>query len=104
VKVGQRLTGLFDTWINNSSTTYFAYKEEQKSPNMVRFGNTTWTSTPAVEANIWKYSSEVAWMTPPGETKSQFLLNAGEKVKWIEADLGAGYTLEKTDKKSGDLV
>ena len=71
---------------------------------MVRFGNTTWTSTPASEANVWKFSSDVVWVTPPGETKSQFLLAGGQKVKFYEADLGAGYTLEKTDKKAGDLV
>ena len=104
VKAGEKITGLFDNWTNSSSMTLSAYKEEQKSPNMVRFGTTTWSSTPASEANVWKYSSDIIWVTPPGETKSQFLLTAGQKVKFYEADIGGGYTLDKTDKKSGDLV
>ncbi|MDD2693668.1 MAG: hypothetical protein PHY14_01940 [Candidatus Gracilibacteria bacterium] len=104
VKVGDKLTGLFDNWTNSSPLTLSAYKDEQKTPNMVRFGNTTWTTTPASEANIWKYSSDIVWVTPTGETKSQFLLLGGQKVKFLEADIGAGYTLTKTDKKAGDLV
>lgn len=104
VKVGDKLTGLFDNWTNSSASVLSAYREEQKMPNMVRFGTTTWTTTPASEANVWKYSSDIVWVTPPGESKAQFLLSAGQKVKFFEADLGAGYTLEKTDKKAGDLV
>ncbi len=104
VKVGDKLTGLFDNWTNSSSMTLSAYKEEQKSPNMIRFGDTTWSTLPASEANVWKYSSDVMWVTPPGESKSQFLLAGGQKVKFYDADLGAGYTLEKTNKKAGDMV
>ena len=104
VKVGEKLTGLFDNWTNSSTTTLAAYKDEQKTPNMVRFGNTTWTTTPASEANVWKYPLDIQWITPSGETKAQFLLTAGQKVKFLEAELGAGYTLDKTDKKAGDLV
>lgn len=104
VKVGDKLTGLFDNWTNSSPLTLSAYKDEQKTPNMVRFGNTTWTTTPASEANIWKSPIDVQWITPAGETKAQFLLTGGQKVKFLEADIGAGYTLTKTDKKAGDLV
>lgn len=104
VNVGDKLTGLFDNWTNSSSMTLSAYKEEQKAPNMVRFGDTTWSTLPASEANIWKYSSDVVWVRPPGEKKSQFLLAGGQKVKFYDADLGAGYTLEKTNKKAGDLI
>jgi hypothetical protein len=102
VKVGVRLTGLFDNWTNNTTTPLTAYKDEQKTPNMVRFGNTTWTTTPATEAGVWKYSSDVLWSS--GSTKSSFILSPGSKVKFYEADLNAGYTLEKTDKKNGELV
>lgn len=104
VKVGERLTGLFDNWSNSSAATLSAYKEEQKTPNMVRFGASTWTTTPASEAAVWKYSSDIVWVVPPGETKNQFLLAPGQKVKFLEAELGAGYTLQSTDKKAGEMV
>lgn len=34
----------------------------------------------------------------------QYILGAGQKVKFIEADLAAGYTLTKSDRKNGELV
>lgn len=34
----------------------------------------------------------------------QYILAAGQKVRFVEADLAAGYTLTKTDRKNGDLV
>ena len=37
VKVGERLTGLFDNWTNMTSGMLIAYKDEQKTPNMIRF-------------------------------------------------------------------
>ena len=102
VKVGTRMTGLFDTWTNNTDTLLVAYKNEQKTPNMVKFGNSTWVSTPVSEAAIWKYSSDVAWSG--AVDKLNFPLAKWTKVRFIEADIGAGYTLEKTDRKNGELV
>lgn len=32
------------------------------------------------------------------------MINPGSKVKFYEADLGAGYTFEKTDKKNGEMI
>lgn len=109
VKPGTRITGLFDNWTNASSNYLVAYKEEQKSPNMVKFGNSTWTATPADDTKIWKYSSDVQWIggsgtTASGATRSSFMVNPGSKVKFYEADLGAGYTFEKTDKKNGEMI
>ncbi len=106
VKVGARMTGLFDTWTNTSANVLKAVKDEQKTPNMVKFGNSTWVSTPVSEAAIWKYSSDVAWTnTTSGSTaKQESLLQPNTKIRFIEADIGAGYTLEKTDRKNGELV
>jgi hypothetical protein len=103
VKMNTRLTGLFDNWSNTTTSPLTAYKEEQKTPNMVKFGNTTWSTTPASEAGVWKYSSDILWSSGSG-TKSSFILSPGQKVKFVEADLNAGYTLEKTDKKNGEMV
>lgn len=103
VKVGVRLTGLFDNWINTTTSPLTAYRDEQKMPNMVKFGNTTWSTSPASEAGVWKYSSDVVWSSGSG-AKASFILSPGTKVKFYEADLNAGYTLEKTEKKNGEMV
>ncbi len=104
VKVGDNINGLFDNWINNSPNIMVAYKEEQKTPNIVRFGNTTWTSNPANDAQFWKYSSDIIWVQAGSGGKNQYILPAGQTVKFIESELGAGYKLEKTDRKNGDIV
>lgn len=105
VTVGKRLTGLFDNWTNNTTGFMIAYQSEQKNPNMVAFGATTWTASPADESKLWKSSSDIIWSpSQTGSTKMQYVLAAGQKVKFVEADLAAGYTLTKTDRKNGDLV
>lgn len=104
VKVGEALTGLFDNWTNATTNILTAYKEEQKTPNMVRVGATIWTATPADETKLWKYSSDIVWTQSGTGGKSQYILIGGQKVKFFEADLGAKYTLDKTDKKNGDTV
>lgn len=102
VKAGERLTGLYDNWHNTSSNAMIAYKDEQKAPKMHAIGDTTWVSTPSDESQVWKHASDVAW-TPSGDRQS-FLLVANQKIRFYEADLGAGYTLEKTSQKNGDVV
>lgn len=104
VKVGTRMTGLFDNWTNATPNVLKAVKDEQKSPNMVKFGNTTWLSTPATESAIWKYASDVVWTSTSSGGKQEFLLQPNTKVRFLEAELGAGYTLDKTDRKNGELV
>lgn len=104
VKVGDSLTGLFDNWTNNTPNALTAYKEEQKMPNMVKVGNTNWVSTPTDETKMWKYPVDVQWISTGTGGKSQYILAAASKVKFMEADIGAKYVLEKTDKKNGDTV
>lgn len=105
VTTGKRLTGLFDNWTNNTTGLMIAYQSEQKNPNMVAFGATTWTASPTDESKLWKSSSDIIWSpTQTGSTKMQYILGAGQKVKFAEADLAAGYTLTKTDRKNGELV
>ncbi len=105
VTVWKRLTGLFDNWTNDTTGLMIAYQNEQKNPNMVAFGTTVWTATPTDETKIWKSSSDIIWSpTQTGSTKMQYILGAGQKVKFTEADIAAGYTLTKTDRKNGELV
>jgi hypothetical protein len=66
---------------------------------------TEWNSTPADSEKIWRYTTEVAWISSSGTwARSQFLLTAWDKVKFLEADIGAGYNLAKTDKKDGEAI
>ncbi len=105
ITTGKKLTGLFDTWTNNTTGLMIAYQWEQKKPNVIAFGTTKWSSSPIDESKVWTYGSDVIWTpTQSGSTKMQYILGAGQKIKFYEADLGAGYTLEKTDRKNGELV
>jgi hypothetical protein len=82
-----------------------AYQNEQKNPNMVAFGSTIWTASPADETKLWKSSSDIIWSpAQTGSTKMQYMLPAGQKIRFVEADLAAGYTLSKTDRKNGELI
>jgi hypothetical protein len=104
VTVGKRLTGLFDNWTNPTTGFLVAYQSEQKNPNMVALGTTTWSNSPTDESKVWKNGSDIVWVTQSGSTKMQYILGAGQKVKFIEAELAAGYTLDKTDRKNGEFV
>jgi hypothetical protein len=101
IKINQRLTGLFDTWTNNTNTPLTIYKDEQKLPEMIKFG--TWTSTPASEAGIWKTPADIVWSSGSG-SRASYILSPGTKVRFVEADVNAWYTLTKTDKKHGEVV
>lgn len=107
VKTGERLTGLFDTWTNSNSTPQVMYKDEQIMPTMVNlgWGGTEWTSTPSDNTKVWKTTSEIVWSTPSGSGgKAQFFIMPTDKIKFIEADIGAGYNLVKTDKKNDEPI
>lgn len=39
-----------------------------------------------------------------GTGKQEYVLDPGKTVTFMEADLGANYSLEKTDKKAGEFV
>jgi hypothetical protein len=103
VKVGGDLNGLFDNWTNNTSNMLIAYKDEQKLPNMVSFGS-TWSNTPTDLAKFWKNSSDITWISTGSGGRMNYILQAGQKVKFIDSELGARYVLDKTDKKDGDTI
>lgn len=102
VKKGDKLTGLFDNWENTTSGILVSYRDEQKNPDMVSVGGSTWTSTPDDQTAIWKYSSDVLWT--PSNGRDSYMLTAGQKIKFFESDMGAGYTLASTAVNNGDVV
>lgn len=104
VKVGESINGMFDNWANNTTSMLIAYKDEQKLPNMVSFGS-TWSNSPTDLAKFWKNSADISWVSLGGSGgRLQTILNPGQKVKFYEAEFGANYKLEKSDKKDGELV
>lgn len=102
VKKGERITGLFDNWTNTTSNVLVAYKDEQRLPNMVGVGGASWVAVPGDETQLWKDASDVVW-TPSGARQS-FMLTSGQKVRFMESDLGAGYTLESANQGHGEVV
>lgn len=103
VKVGWDIDGLFDNWTNTTNNMLIAYKDEQKLPTMVSFGS-TWTNTPTDLAKFWKNSSDITWISTESGGRMNYILQPGQKVKFIESEIGARYTLNKTDKKNGEMV
>lgn len=103
VKVGEKLTGLFDNWTNSTDAILVAEKDAQKIPNMVSFG-ASWVSSNADESKMWKNSPDVLWTPNTTTAKDEFYLQPGQKIRFMESDLGAGYTLESSTKKHGEII
>lgn len=69
---------------------------------MIQIGS-KWNTAPAKESDIWTYDSDIVWK-PAANGKKNFVLTAGQKVRFWKSDIGAGYTLASTTKKAGELV
>lgn len=103
---GDQVNGLYDSWTNKNANEQLIYKDEQTMPEMVPLSDaTTFVANPIDAAAFWKYGNQVIWTdSATGTGKQEFMLDAGKSIKFLEADLGASYTLSATDKKSGDVV
>lgn len=103
---GDQVNGLYDSWTNKNATEQLIYKDEQVMPEMVpTSAGTTFVANPTDPAAYWKYGAQVIWTdSATGTGKQEFMLDAGKSVKFVEADLGASYTLTATDKKNGEVV
>lgn len=104
--VGDKISGLYDMWTNKNKTEQIAYKDEQTFPEIVPLSSgTTFTANPLDASAFWKYGSEVIWTdSATGTGKQEFMLDAGKSLKFMEADLGAAYTLDTTDKSNGEVI
>lgn len=103
---GDQVNGLYDSWTNKNVNEQLIYKDEQVMPEMVPLSaGTTFVANPLDTAAFWKYGTQVIWTeSTTGTGKQEFMLDAGKSVKFLEADLGASYTLTATDKKDGEVV
>lgn len=103
---GDQVNGLYDTWTNKNTNEQLIYKDEQVMPEMVPLSSgTIFIANPIDPTAYWKYGNQVIWTdSVTGTGKQEFMLDAGKSVKFLEADLGASYTLTATDKKDGEVV
>lgn len=103
---GDQINGLYDTWTNKNANEQLIYKDEQTLPEMVPLSSgTVFTANPLDPTAFWKYGTQVIWTdSATGTGKQEFMLDAGKSVQFLEADLGASYTLISTDKAEGEIV
>ncbi len=103
---GGQITGFFDSWTNKNQNEQIIYKDEQTMPEMVALSSgTVFTANPLDPESFWKFGSAVIWTdSATGTGKQEFMLDAGKTVRYIEADLGASYTLTSTDKAGGEVI
>ena len=104
VTVGQKITGLQDTWTNGTKNELVAYKDEQIYPEMVVLGGgaTSWIATPNTPSLYWKYGTDVVWVNSlTGSGKQEYSLEAGKTITFMDSDFGASYSLDKADAKGG---
>ncbi|MDD5376675.1 MAG: hypothetical protein PHH16_01020 [Candidatus Gracilibacteria bacterium] len=103
---GDQINGLYDTWTDKNVNEQIIYKDEQVMPEMVPLSSgTVFIANPVDPAAYWKYGNQVIWTdSATGTGKQEFMLDAGKSVKFMEADLGASYTLTATDKGNGEAI
>ncbi len=84
------------------------YKDEQVMPTLLNLGsstNTKWSAVPTDATKMWIYTPEIIWMNSTvASGKQEYLLGSGQTVKFIQQDVGAGYTLLSSDASSGAFI
>lgn len=118
-KVGtsEKILNLFDNWTNANPNEQIIYKDEQVFPQMINLGgeSTTWTQSPSSPEVFWKYSDEILWTKSPtasgasasGSTaveRDEFMLEGNKTIRFMDSDLGAFFSMDRTDKKDGEKV
>lgn len=103
---GDQINGLYDSWTNKNVNEQIIYKGEQVMPEIIPLSaGTTFVANPLDPIAFWKYWTEVIWtVSPTGSGIQEFILDAGKSVKFLDADLGASYTLTATDKAPGEVL
>lgn len=105
--VGEKITGLTDSWTNPNTTEQIIYKDEQIAPELINlwWANTIWLTNPEDPMAFWKQSDEVVWTdSATWSGKQEFLLEWGKTVNLLESDLAASYALQSTDKAEWDAI
>lgn len=99
---GDQINGLYDTWTNKNANEQLIYKDEQTMPEIVSLSpGTIFVANPVDPTAYWKFGNQVIWTdSATGTGKQEFMLDAGKSVKFLEADLGASYTMTTTDAKA----
>ncbi|MDD2917013.1 MAG: hypothetical protein PHH70_04180 [Candidatus Gracilibacteria bacterium] len=106
VAVGDQINGLYDTWTNKNANEQIIYKDEQSMPEIVPvIAGTVFLANPLDPVAYWKYGNQVIWTdSATGTGKQEFMLDAGKSIKFLEADLGASYTMTANNAPNGSVV
>ncbi len=106
LSVGDQINGLYDSWTNKNTNEQLIYKDEQNMPEMIPTSSgTVFLANPVDPSAYWKFGNQVIWTdSATGTGKQEFMLDAGKSIKFLEAELGASYTLSSTDKKTNEVI
>ena len=110
ITLGQKITGLGDTWTNtNTGTDQLFYEDEQKTPELINLAGTgtVWMANPTDPTKFWKFGNEVIFTPETGTgtvKRNVYTLKAKKSVLVLDSAFGAHYTLANTNKKDGEAI
>ncbi len=110
ITLGQKITGLGDTWTNTSSgTDQLFYEDEQKTPELINLAGTgtVWMANPTDPAKFWKFGNEIIFTPETGTgtvKRNVYTLKASKSVLILDSAFGAHYTLANTNKKDNEAI
>ncbi len=94
---------LTDVWDNTSSNSQIVYKEEQRMPEMIPLGGSSWTEVKASDGlDFWQYTPEFDNLY--SESDGGYVLNSGQSVTWIESTLWSAYELISSSVPEGQNI
>lgn len=105
--VGGKVSDLYDDWKNTGSGSMIAYQKDQTWPTMVNLGGsgTAFSQNPADQALFWKYGRDTIWINSKERAgDKEYELAAGKSVRFFEGELGASFSLDRTNVKNGQTV
>lgn len=93
VKQGETVGLLTDEWENTTTGKQVMYKEEQEMPKMLSLNLAEWSELKAgASFDFWQFTPELEALY--SEDEGGYVLDAGQKVTWIESTIGSAYKLD----------
>jgi len=103
VAAGDNIGLLTDDFVNNDSSAKLVFKEEQEMPEMIALSpsEASWSQTPSGDG-FWEYTE--AFNALYSEDEDGYILDANEKVTWLQSKLGYAYTLDTNTADAGQNI